>query len=138
MRSIVVDAGAVVGLLDATDRHHARAAEFFAELRPNDRLITTWPVITECFYLLERSQAAMHEWLAGQGIEVIDFGLDDLPAMRRWSEGYRDREVDFADATLVWLAGRERTALIATTDFNDFEAYRLPRGKRFRNLLQRP
>lgn len=137
MRSIVVDTGAIVGLLDTADRHHAHAAEFFAKLRQNDRLITTWPAITECFYLLEKSQSAMYEWLAVRGIEVIDFSLDDLPGMRRWSAGYRDREVDFADATLVWLAVRERTALIATTDFNDFETYRMPHGRQFRNLLQR-
>ena len=138
MRSIVVDAGAIVGLLDATDRHHARSVEFFASVRANDRLMTTWPVLTECFYLLERSQAALFEWLASRGVEVADFALDDLPAMQRWAAAYRDREVDFADATLVWLAARERTTLVATTDFNDFEAYRLPGGKRFRNLLARP
>ena len=138
MRSIIVDTGAIVGLLDAADRHHARAAEFFAAVRPNDRLITTWPAITECFTLLAKSQPEMYEWLAARGIEVADFSIDDLSAMRRWSAGYRDREVDFADATLVWLAGRERTAFVATTDFNDFKAYRLSRGRRFRNLLQRP
>ena len=110
---------------------------FFASVRPTDRLITTWPVVTETFYLLEKSQPAVFEWLASRGLEVLEFTLDDLPAMQRWGAGYRDREVDFADATLVWLAGRERTTLIATTDFNDFEAYRLPGGKRFRNLLQR-
>ena len=112
--------------------------EFFASIRPSDRLISTWPVVTECFYLLEKSQATVFEWLASRGLEVLPFALDDLPAMQRWREGYRDREVDFADATLVWLAWRERTILIATTDFNDFEAYRLPGGKRFRNLLLRP
>lgn len=138
MRSILVDAGAIVGLLDAADRHHARAVEFFASVRPTDRLITTWPVVAECFYLLEQSRSALFDWLESCGIEVVDFTLDDLPAMRRWSAGYRDREVDFADAALAWLAARERTALIATTDFNDFEAYRLPGGKRFRNLIARP
>ena len=138
MRSIVVDAGAIDGLLDTTDRHHARAVEFFASVRPNDRLVSTWPALTECFYLLERGQAALFEWLAASGVEVADFALDDLPAMQRWAAAYRDREVDFADATLVWLAGRERTNFVATTDFNDFEAYRLPGGRRFRNLLARP
>ena len=57
--------------------------------------------------------------------------------LRAWASRYADREVDFADATLVWLAGKQRTNLIATTDFNDFEAYRLPNSRSFRNLLTR-
>jgi hypothetical protein len=38
--------------------------------------------------------------------------------------------------TLVWLAGSE-TNLIAATDFNDFETYRLPNRGAFKNLIAR-
>lgn len=93
--------------------------------------------MTECFYLLDRSRDVLFDWLASSGIEIIDFRLDELEELRRWMDGYRDREVDFADATLAWLAAEERTTLVATTDFNDFEAYRLPGGRRFRNLVGR-
>ena len=47
-------------------------------------------------------------------------------------KGYRDRQNDFAAATLVWLAGARNTDLIVTTDFR---AYRLPDGRSFRLLL---
>lgn len=137
MRSILVDTGAVIGLLSPTDRHHARAETFFASLRGTDRLFTTWPVITECTFALERNRDAFFDWLLASGITLIDFGLDDLPMMRAWASRYRDRAVDFADATLVWLAVRQRTNLIATTDFNDFETYRLPNRKAFKNLIAR-
>lgn len=137
MRSILVDTGAVIGLLSPADRHHARAEAFFTSLRGTDRLFTTWPVITECTFALERNREAFFDWLLGSGITLVDFGLDDLPTMRAWASRYRDRTVDFADATLVWLAGRQRTNLIATTDFNDFETYRLPNRKAFRNLIAR-
>ncbi len=93
--------------------------------------------MTECTFALERNRAALFDWLLASGIAVVDFGLDDLPVMRAWAATYRDRNVDFADATLVWAATRQRTNLIATTDFNDFEAYRLPNRKAFRNLLAR-
>ena len=106
-------------------------------VRPNDRLLSTWPAVTECFHLLDRSRNALFDWLASSGIEIIDFRLDELERLRRWINGYRDREVHFADATLAWLAAEERTTLVATTDFNDFETYRLPGGKRFRNLIAR-
>lgn len=49
-----------------------------------------------------------------------------------------DREVDFADATLAWLGDKRHTNLIATTDFDDFETYRLPNGKPFKLLIPRP
>lgn len=69
--------------------------------------------------------------------KVVDFGLDDLDAIRGWMDKYQDREVDFADATLIWLAVARRTNLIATTDFNEFEAYRLPNRKAFNILIER-
>ncbi|MGH9577539.1 MAG: hypothetical protein ACRD3R_08885 [Terriglobales bacterium] len=94
-------------------------------------------MVTECTFALERNRDALFDWLLASGIAVADFGLDDIPAMRIWAARYRDREVDFADATLVWLATRQRTNLIATTDFNDFEAYRLPNRKAFKNLFAR-
>ena len=71
-------------------------------------------------------------------VQLVDFGLDDLPGIRAWRKRYADREVDFADKTLVWLGDQRRTNLIATTDFDAFEAYRLPNGKPFETLVDRP
>jgi len=42
---------------------------------------------------------------------------------------YSDRLMDFADATLVHLAARERVKAILTVDHDDFETYRLPGGR---------
>jgi predicted nucleic acid-binding protein len=44
---------------------------------------------------------------------------------------YADRPMDFADATLVHLASRERLSTILTVDRDDFETYRLPGRKKF-------
>lgn len=137
MRSILIDTGAVVALLNPADRRHAAAREFFAGLRPADRLLTTWPVVTECTFALVRNRAALFKWLGSSGIEVVDFALEHVEWMRKWSERYADREIDFADASLVWLAVRHETNLIATTDFNDFEVYRLPNRRPFKLLIPR-
>jgi len=51
---------------------------------------------------------------------------------------YADRPMDFADATLVHLAGRERLSVILTVDHDDFETYRLPGRKKFTILPGRP
>ena len=142
MRSILVDTGAIVGLFNRHDRLHAAAERFFQALNGTDRLLTTWPVVTECSFALVRNRAAFFDWLAQDILEVVDFAVADLEVMKRWMSNYADREVDFADATLVWLAGKRDTNLIATTDFNDFEAYRIlitrRRSRGFRNLIERP
>jgi len=45
---------------------------------------------------------------------------------------YRDRPVDFADATLVHLAERESLTSVFTVDHDDFETYRIGARGRFR------
>jgi uncharacterized protein len=137
MRNILLDTGAVVALLRPGDRHHARSCKFFSALRANDVLLTTWPVITECAFLMRQHESLFWEWLLDSGVEVVDFATDDIAEMRRWRGAYGDREVDFADATLVWLANRRHTNLIATTDFDDFETYRLPNRKSFKLQIPR-
>ena len=71
-------------------------------------------------------------------LQIEEFRLDDTPAMRAWPARYTDRKVDFADASLIWLADRCGTNLIATTDFDDFETYRLPNRKSLKLLIPRP
>ena len=138
MRSILLDTGAVVGLLRPSDRHHARVKTFFASLRPSDVLLTTWPVVTECAFIMRHREAEFWDWLLDSEIRLSDLGLADIPGVRAWREGYEDREVDFADASLVWAGHQHHTNLVATTDFDDFETYRLPNGKRFKILVARP
>lgn len=46
-------------------------------------------------------------------------------------ERYRDRPMDFADATLVHLAERESLTIVFTIDHDDFETYRIHRRRRF-------
>jgi uncharacterized protein len=137
VRNILVDTGAIIGLLNPADRFHEKAFAFFGELRGTDRLSTTWPVVTECTFALIRNRDALFDWLATGEVEVADFGLEDLQSMKRWMDRYSDREVDFADASLIWLAMKKQTNLIATTDFNDFETYRLPNRKAFKILIER-
>ena len=137
MRNILVDAGAIIGLLNPAHRFHDRAHAFFSTLRGTDQLFTTWPVITECTFALIRNRDALFEWLRAGALGVINFGLDELSSIKQVMDCYSDREVDFADASLIWLATEKQTNLIATTDFNDFEAYRIGNKKSFKNLIAR-
>ncbi|HXP44213.1 MAG TPA: hypothetical protein VN833_28455 [Candidatus Acidoferrales bacterium] len=48
-----------------------------------------------------------------------------------------NRPVDFADATPVRVAARERLSLILSLDHDDFETYRHPGRKEFAILPRR-
>jgi len=138
MRDILVDTGALVGLLDPKNRYHERAEEFFDSLRPADQLLTSWPVMTECSFLLRHLEDTFWDWLLNSELQIVEFTLADVPGMRAWRAHYADREVDFADATLAWLGDKRHTNLIATTDFDDFQTYRLANRKPFKLLIPRP
>ena len=52
---------------------------------------------------------------------------------------YWDRPMDFADATLVYLAKRESISVILTIDHADFSTYRIEGKRQFKVLpLDRP
>ena len=68
---ILIDTGPIVAFFDRDDRYHALCVEILKEIR--DPLITTWPVLTECFYLLNFSWEVQDSlWLFIQrgGIEI--------------------------------------------------------------------
>lgn len=53
--------------------------------------------------------------------------------MRRYTESPRT-EMDFADASLVWLAADSGVTTVMTMDVRDFSRYRLPDGRAFELL----
>ena len=53
---IIADTGFWVALIDQKDKYHAISKE--ALVKYNEPLITTWPVITETFYLLLKYKGA--------------------------------------------------------------------------------
>jgi hypothetical protein len=63
----------------------------------------------------------------------------ELPDVRALMSRYWDRPMDFADATLVYLAKRESLSTILTVDHADFETYRIEGRRQFRVLpVRRP
>jgi predicted nucleic acid-binding protein len=51
---------------------------------------------------------------------------------------YSALPMDFADATLVHLANRERISTVFTTDNRHFQTYRINGGRHFRVIPRRP
>jgi len=56
----------------------------------------------------------------------------ELPEIETLMSRYWDRPMDFADATLVYLARREGLSTVFTVDHADFKTYRIEGSKRFR------
>ena len=56
----------------------------------------------------------------------------ELPEIHGLMSRYADLAMDFADATLVYLARREGLSTVFTVDHADFGVYRIQGRKRFR------
>ena len=78
---ILLDTGPIVAFFDASDDYHKVCIEILKSV--NEPLITTWPVLTEAFYLLGfswKAQDNLWEFIVRGGVEV--FSLDDKQQSR--------------------------------------------------------
>lgn len=131
---LVVDSGPFIGWLNARDKHHARAVAFLKARR--ERLITTWPVITEVCHLTPLSaRAGFLRWIGAGGAAVWPIPEEHAAALADLMDRYADLPMDLADASLVWLCHQTDTNLIATIDRTDFAIYRNARNRAFRNVF---
>lgn len=129
----LIDTGAILALIDRNDRWHPRCADAFKDLRLP--LATSAAVLAEVFHLLDhdrRSVAAAWGLLRSGAITVLPIADDDLPDLEALMKRYADRLMDFADATLVHLARREKVNVVFTVDNDDFEIYRIEGRRKFR------
>jgi predicted nucleic acid-binding protein len=133
-RSVLVDAGPLVALLDRSDLHHAACKRALESIRIP--LTTVWPVVAEAMYLLGfsfKAQEALFEMLES-AVSLLPLDAPDLPRIRALMKKYRDLPMDLADAALVRVAERERIPDVFTIDRRDFKLYR-PRGIGRFNIL---
>ena len=128
----LIDTGALLALLDRSDRWHARCVAAFEKLRLP--LATSAAVLAELFHLVgdhPREVAAAWGFLRSRAVTVLPITDEDLPGIETLMEKYGDRPMDFADATLVHLARRENLTSVFTIDNDDFETYRIDGTRRF-------
>ena len=135
MKPVLLDTGVIVALLDRSEQHHAVCAQVVQTLATP--LVTCEAVIAASCYLLRNLHGAADAVLENiaTGIFQIPFQLSSsAPSIQRVFRKYRDREVDLADACLIYLAGELRTPDILTLD-RDFRVYRWGRNNAFQLLI---
>jgi uncharacterized protein len=128
----LIDTGAILAILDRNDRWHVPCLQAYSNVRLP--LLTTEAVLTEAFHLIRRTaRDADGIWrlLRSGAIRMAEIRDEELPQIQRLMDEYADRPMDFADATLVHVAGRESLNVVLTVDRDDFQTYRLPGRKRF-------
>lgn len=138
--SALIDTGAILALLDRSDRWHAACAGAFRQLRLP--LLTSEAILTELFHLVGDARAQMEAaWKFVRSGALVVGAIEDgeLGNVRTLMSRYWDRPMDFADATLVYLAKRESLSVILTVDHADFATYRIEGRRQFRVLpIDRP
>ena len=137
MTACLLDTGPLVALLDSSEPDHERVRDFFAGFEA--RLITTGAVITEAFYFLSdvpKGPASLASFLDASTAEIRDvFSPQALGGAIPLMGKYGDTPMDFADATLVWVANQTGTDKVLTLDRRGFTVFRFGRNRRFKLLL---
>jgi uncharacterized protein len=131
----IIDTGAIIAIAEFDDAWHSACLEALRSV--HIPLLTTEAVLTEVFHLVGRTyhdKEKSWRFVNSGALTVRPMTDSDLPVLHGLMTQYKDRPMDFADATLVHLATREATSLIMTVDFDDFETYRIG-GKKHLTIL---
>jgi predicted nucleic acid-binding protein len=136
---VIADTGFWLALANRKDAHHRNAVQALDAL-VDERLIVTWPVMTEtCYLLLDRiGPAAQARFLASHAAGAFEIAAPEIHPPERvlpLIEKYEALPMDLADATLVLLAEWLGHGRILSVDGRDFGAYRWKNRHPFENLL---
>ena len=129
---VLADTGPLVAMLSPSDHRHEACVAAAKLIAPP--LLTSWPVIAEAAWLLRKRPPAVDHLLdliEVGAIEVLDLDQEAVKQIRRILNRYQSLSPQLADATLVYLAEREKIETIFTLDRRDFGVYRTRRGRAF-------
>jgi predicted nucleic acid-binding protein len=126
---IVADTGALVALIDRSDRHH-RALRTLYESDPG-AWILPWAVLPEVDYLVgahvsPRAQDAFLSDVADGTFSVAWGDETDLAEARQLTARHRALGMGLVDAIVIGTAVRLKARAIATLDLRHFGAITIP------------
>jgi len=130
MTPVLADTGFLVALFDPADVLAAPAARYLQ--RHKHPLATVSAAVVEvCFHLRPMLKADLLTWIRRGGISIVDVPVSAYAQLELTLRKYADRNLDFVDAALVWLAHEAGARQMLTVDKTDFGLLRLKGGKRF-------
>lgn len=133
----LLDTGPLVAYLDGSDRAHEQVAAHLDAFA--GELVTTSAVITEAMHFVAaeaHGPRLLADLINTASVRVYDLAQPpELRAAARLMEKYADTPMDYADATLVLLAGALGLADVLTLDRRGFSTYRFGSRKAFRLVL---
>ena len=132
---ILLDTGPIVALFDSSDAYHDLCVEVLKGI--SQPLITTWPVLTEAFYLLGfswKAQDNLWEFIMRGGIEILSLDEKMHARCRELMKKYQDLPMDLADGALIVLAEYREINEVFTLDHKDFKIYRSHKRKKLKLL----
>lgn len=136
MQKTIIDSGPLIALFDKDDRFHQQVIAFLKSFK--GELITTWSVITEVSHMLDfslKAQLDFLKWVHIGGVRLYDITQEDLEEIIQMMTKYGDIPMDLADASLMYIANREKIHNIVSID-SDFDIYRTLKKQSLRNLLR--
>ena len=128
----LLDTGPWVALIDKSESRHLDCVRWLKNFR--GRLYSTEAVLTEVMYLLNFStdaQLAALEFVVRFVVEIVPADIESIRKVKNLIAKYADLPMDYADATLVYLASETGIRNIVTFDRKDFSVYRLNKSKPF-------
>lgn len=136
-KAVLADTGYWLALANKRDVWHRAAV--VATQRVSQRLVVTWPVITETSHLLGRFggadvQAGFFDVLRSSA-DIHPQDIAQLTEIAELMAKYRDVSMDLTDASLVAAATELRDGRILSSDQRDFEIFRWGGREPFENLL---
>ncbi len=130
MKPVLTDTGFLIALYLPSDPDHAASWSYLREHR--HPLVTVTAVIVEtCFFLAPAAKLRLLAWIRQGAIGIFETPVAAYAQLEFTLRKYADRDIDFADAALVWLANQIGAHVVLTVDRTDFEMFRLRGNRRF-------
>ncbi len=135
---MIVDTSALLAFFNTAEPQHTAVVETLTADTGDDLVVSPY-VIAELDYLLAtrvgtRAEVAALNELASGAWELGAFSSTDVAAAAAVVANYADQQIGLTDASLVVLAHRYGTPVIATLDHRHFNALRTLDGHPFQVL----
>lgn len=127
---ILIDAGPLVALATPDDQYHRQCVDALGRLPLP--YVSTWSVLAEAAWLVTRPvefvQSIANSCSNGS-LEIRHLHTDSLPWIASFMEQYRSVRAQVADASLMYVAEKEKIDTIFTLDRRDFSVYRTSKNR---------